>query len=231
MSAALPGGPLRRLGLDRRRGRARRRASAAAARSIVAAGARARCRPSSRGASAASRSTARRSPRCPARRSTSCGATSASSTSASTTAAACGSSATSAPARRRSRCSSRKTALEAGRIVAIYSLPRLLAEIRATFDDGSRGAYTDLLTRLAEVDLLHIDDLGAEKTSDWVLEQLYAIVNDRYEAERSIVVTTNLDRDELRRADRRAHRLAARGDVRRVPAVRRDTSLRGRDRA
>jgi DNA replication protein DnaC len=38
----------------------------------------------------------------------------------------------------------------------------------------------------------HIDDLGAEKRSDWVLEQLYAIVNERYEAERSIIVTTNL---------------------------------------
>jgi DNA replication protein DnaC len=47
------------------------------------------------------------------------------------------------------------------------------------------------------VDLLHVDDVGAEKTSDWVLEQLYAIVNARYEEERSIVITTNLERDEL----------------------------------
>ena len=47
------------------------------------------------------------------------------------------------------------------------------------------------------VDLLHVDDVGAEKTSEWVLEQLYAIVNARYEEERSILVTTNLERDEL----------------------------------
>ncbi|HEX4363172.1 MAG TPA: ATP-binding protein [Solirubrobacteraceae bacterium] len=84
-------------------------------------------------------------------------------------------------------------ALEAGRSVAIYSLPRLLAEIRTTFDDDGRGmSYLELLTRLTAVDLLQIDDVGAEKTSDWVLEQLYAIVNARYEDERSIVVTTNL---------------------------------------
>ena len=116
---------------------------------------------------------------------------------ASTPAAACGSSARSAPARRRSRCSSPSHALEAGRSVAIYSLPRLLAEIRTTFDDDRGNSYVDLLDRLTAVDLLHIDDVGAEKTSPWVLEQLYAIVNARYEDERSIIITTNLERDEL----------------------------------
>lgn len=90
-----------------------------------------------------------------------------------------------------------KTALEAGRSVAIYSLPRLLAEIRDTYEEGSRHSYTGLLDRLAEVDLLHIDDVGTEKTSPWVLEQLYAIVNSRYEEQRSIVLTTNLERDAL----------------------------------
>jgi DNA replication protein DnaC len=88
-------------------------------------------------------------------------------------------------------------ALDAGHSVAIYSLPRLLAEIRTTFDDDRSSSYVDLLDRLTSVDLLHIDDLGAEKTSAWVLEQLYAIVNARYENERSIVITTNLERDAL----------------------------------
>ncbi len=88
-------------------------------------------------------------------------------------------------------------ALEAGRSVAIYSLPRLLAEIRTTFDEDRANSYTGLLDRLAAVDLLHIDDVGAEKTSPWVLEQLYAIVNARYEDERSIIVTTNLERADL----------------------------------
>jgi DNA replication protein DnaC len=90
-----------------------------------------------------------------------------------------------------------KHALDAGRSVAIYSLPRLLAEIRTTFDEGSERSYIALLDRLAQVDLLHVDDVGAEKTSPWVLEQLYALVNARYEAERSMVITTNLERDDL----------------------------------
>jgi DNA replication protein DnaC len=85
-------------------------------------------------------------------------------------------------------------AVEAGRSVAIYSLPRLLARIRRTYDaDATEDSYLSFFERLTSVDLLHIDDLGAEKRSDWVLEQLYAIVDERYEAERAMVVTTNLD--------------------------------------
>jgi DNA replication protein DnaC len=88
-------------------------------------------------------------------------------------------------------------AREAGRTVAIYSLPRLLVEIRATFQDDKTGSYVDLLDRLQDVDLLHLDDVGTEKTTPWVLEQLYALVNARYEDERAIMITTNLERDEL----------------------------------
>ena len=98
--------------------------------------------------------------------------------------------------------------------VAIYSLPRLLAEIRTTFDDDRGDSYVDLLDRLTAVDLLHIDDVGAEKTSPWVLEQLYAIVNARYE-ERALGRHHDEPRARrARRADQRAHRLAPGGDVR-----------------
>jgi len=92
-----------------------------------------------------------------------------------------------------------KTALEAGHSVAIYSLPKLLARIRRSYDsDASEDSYLSFFERLTSVDLLHIDDLGAEKRSDWVLEQLYALVNERYESRRSILVTTNLDEAELK---------------------------------
>jgi DNA replication protein DnaC len=90
-----------------------------------------------------------------------------------------------------------KAALDTGRSVAIYSLPRLLNEIRETF--RAERSHTALLRKLTAVDLLQIDDVGAEKSNEWVLEELYSIVNSRYEDERSIVITTNiLDRDQLR---------------------------------
>jgi DNA replication protein DnaC len=91
-----------------------------------------------------------------------------------------------------------KMALEAGHSVAIYSLPKLLAHIRRTYDSEPGGdSYLAFFERLTSVDLLHIDDLGAEKRSDWVLEQLYALINERYEAQRSVLVTTNLPHEEL----------------------------------
>jgi DNA replication protein DnaC len=88
-----------------------------------------------------------------------------------------------------------KGALDAGRSVAIYSLPRLLNLLRESMD--SEAGMVDFMDRLTAVDLLHLDDLGAENQTEWVLEQLYSIVNARYEAERAIIATTNLMPDEL----------------------------------
>jgi DNA replication protein DnaC len=91
-----------------------------------------------------------------------------------------------------------KEALARGHSVAIYSLPKLLARIRRTYDEEpGEDSYSAFFQRLTSVDLLHIDDFGAEKRSDWVLEQLYALVNERYEDERSIMLTTNLTVDKL----------------------------------
>lgn len=91
-----------------------------------------------------------------------------------------------------------KAALGAGCSVAIYSLPKLLARIRRTYDSEPGGdSYLSFFERLTSVDLLHVDDLGAEKRSDWVLEQLYALINERYESQRSMLVTTNLDQQQL----------------------------------
>jgi DNA replication protein DnaC len=89
-------------------------------------------------------------------------------------------------------------ALRQSHSVAIYSLPRLLGLLRETFDEGSDASLSQLLDGLAAVDLLHIDDVGAEQSSPWVLEQLYTIVNTRYEDGRSMVLTTNLDPPQLR---------------------------------
>jgi DNA replication protein DnaC len=86
-------------------------------------------------------------------------------------------------------------ALEGGHSVAIYSLPRLLNLIRD--EVGTDNSLLDLLDRLSCVDLLHIDDLGAQHTTPWRLEQLYSIVDARYQSGRPIVATTNLMPDEL----------------------------------
>jgi DNA replication protein DnaC len=85
-----------------------------------------------------------------------------------------------------------KAAKEAGRSFAVYPVPRLLAEIKRTFDRDSSDSYLGFFRRLCTVDVLVLDDLGAEKQTEWVLEQLYSIVNERWQDRRSIVVTTNI---------------------------------------
>jgi DNA replication protein DnaC len=85
-----------------------------------------------------------------------------------------------------------KAAEDAGRTYAVYPVPRLLAEIKRTFDRDASDSYMGFFRRLCTVDLLVLDDLGAEKQTEWVLEQLYSIVNERWQDRRSIVVTTNL---------------------------------------
>jgi DNA replication protein DnaC len=90
-----------------------------------------------------------------------------------------------------------KAALDAGRSVGIYSVPNLLAAIRDTYESANgERSYLDFYRQLVRVDLLHLDDLGAEKQTDWVLEQLYSLVNERYVEERSILVTSNVESTE-----------------------------------
>ena len=87
-------------------------------------------------------------------------------------------------------------ALRAKRAVAIYTVPQLLSEIRTTYDGDSEHGYAELMRRLAAVDLLHLEDMAVARTNEWVLEQLYTVINDRYQDERSVVFTADVERPE-----------------------------------
>jgi len=89
-----------------------------------------------------------------------------------------------------------KEALAAGKTVGVYFTPRLLTRIRQTYQEAeSNNAYDEFFRRVTSVDLLYIDDLGSERHTDWVVEQLYALINERYESQRPMLVTSNSDSD------------------------------------
>ncbi len=89
-----------------------------------------------------------------------------------------------------------KAALAAGKTVGVYFTPKLLTRIRQTYQEAeSENAYDAFFKRVTSVDLLYIDDLGSERHTDWVVEQLYALINERYEGERSMLVTSNAETD------------------------------------
>lgn len=48
-------------------------------------------------------------------------------------------------------------------------------------------------SRLLKYDLLVIDDLGAHRSTDYVMGHVYDIIDSRYKNRRPMVVTTNLD--------------------------------------
>jgi DNA replication protein DnaC len=58
--------------------------------------------------------------------------------------------------------------------------------------------------------LLVLDDLGVEKTTDWALQTLYVILNNRYTNYRQTIITSNLTLEEIgnKLGDRIASRIA-----------------------
>jgi DNA replication protein DnaC len=74
-----------------------------------------------------------------------------------------------------------------------YDTRDLLRVIRSTYDPVNRTQEMDVLRPVIEADLLVLDDLGAEKTSEWVEETLNLIVNSRYSEKRVTVFTSNYD--------------------------------------
>ncbi len=71
-----------------------------------------------------------------------------------------------------------------------FVVPSLLDAMRPPRDGQPKPAGDAL--RLAQyTPVLCLDDLGAEKPSEWSAQQLYLVVNARYEARRPTIVTTN----------------------------------------
>ena len=74
-----------------------------------------------------------------------------------------------------------------------YDTRELLRVIRSTYDPVNRTAEMDVLGPVIGADMLVLDDLGAERTSEWVEETLNLIVNARYSERRTTLFTSNYE--------------------------------------
>lgn len=80
-----------------------------------------------------------------------------------------------------------------GVVVRFWNVAYLLDVIRSTYDQGKadsnpRESVEDMVYTPT---VLILDDLGAEKPSDWVAEKLFEVIDRRYSEGKGLMVTTN----------------------------------------
>lgn len=77
------------------------------------------------------------------------------------------------------------------------NVPELLLDIRECFNSNSKSEK-EMLQKYLHTKLLILDDLGAEKTTDWSLQSLYIIINHRGSERKQTIITSNLTLDEIK---------------------------------
>jgi DNA replication protein DnaC len=87
----------------------------------------------------------------------------------------------------------RRVILTRGARGLFYDTRDLLRLIRSTYNPLVRTAEMDILRPVMETDVLVLDDLGSEKTSEWVEETMNLIVNTRYNERRHTIFTSNYE--------------------------------------
>lgn len=77
--------------------------------------------------------------------------------------------------------------------------PELLLKIRQSISASSDSSISEvsIIDKFSSVDLLILDDLGAEKTSPWAISTLYLIIDRRNREERLTIYTTNLTLEQI----------------------------------
>lgn len=82
---------------------------------------------------------------------------------------------------------------QSGHTTVFVSMPDLLTKIKQSFNKSNNDSEEQILKALDMCDLLVIDDLGAEKTSDWVEETIFKIIDNRYRKKKPIFITSNIE--------------------------------------
>ncbi len=81
--------------------------------------------------------------------------------------------------------------VERGTPILFQVVPVLLTEMRAAFNPATDVALRDLVNSVMRVQVLILDDFGEEYDTPWVREQLFLLLNHRYNHRLPTVITTN----------------------------------------
>lgn len=72
------------------------------------------------------------------------------------------------------------------------SYQELLRQIRDSYNPVSRSTESEVMRPVLETDVVAIDDLGAERISDWVEDTVTYLLNYRYTQKKITLLTSNL---------------------------------------
>ncbi|TET37356.1 MAG: AAA family ATPase [Dehalococcoidia bacterium] len=87
--------------------------------------------------------------------------------------------------------------LQKGKPVFFKVVPDLLDHLRSTFTPESKVTYDELFERVKKAPLLILDDFGKQASTPWAQEKLYQVINYRYNARLSTVITTRLSLEDI----------------------------------
>ena len=73
----------------------------------------------------------------------------------------------------------------------------LMLEIKATFNREVSEGESEIVKKYCNYGMLVIDDIGAEKGSEYSISILYVILNNRYEAAKPTIITSNMSGEEI----------------------------------
>lgn len=95
----------------------------------------------------------------------------------------------------------------AGREAYFVSMPDLLASLKALFDESNRKEEHDTYQRRLQMyqraEVLIVDDLGAERQTDWTDGVLFELLDYRYRNQLATLLSSNLDPHDTARFDAR----------------------------
>ena len=100
-------------------------------------------------------------------------------------------------------------------IPLFWNTTELFREMRLDFDRHRESKEMPEEELMKNEGILFLDDIGAEKPSDWVMETFYLIINKRYNEKLPIVFTSNLSIEQLAQtiSDRIASRVVETCDI------------------
>ena len=82
--------------------------------------------------------------------------------------------------------------LSKGIACLFYDYRELLKQIQNSYNDSVKATELEVLRPVFETEVLVLDELGAVKPTEWVWDTVSLILNTRYNAKRTTIITTNL---------------------------------------